>query len=380
MASNASFDISTGADLQEVDNAVNQALKEIGQRYDFKGTHCTVEFDRAKAEIRLAADDEFRMEALARRAARPDDQAGRAGQESQGRRSRCRPRAVRCAGPSTLTQGIARTPPRRSSRRSRTEDSRRSRRAIQGEEIRVTGPSERRPPGGHGVSAGPGFRDRAASSATTGAERRAGLRAGAALALVALCGLRQARAGSGRPGRRRRPRSPMVRVGLVVARRIGRRGRRRAAGGDRLRTAVSARNRRRGGRGERHHRVRASPSDRPAGAAAGTPSSSRRAGRPAALSVRVNGRDVSGRRDRCWRDRTGLTVVNRVALESLPRRRRVGRNGPSRTRPSRRRWRAGRRLPHLRAAEPGTLGAGRVRLTRHGGRPGLRRGRRRRRR
>ena len=64
MASNPSFDISTGADLQEVDNAVNQALKEIAQRYDFKGTHCTVDFDRDKAEIRLAADDEFRMEAL----------------------------------------------------------------------------------------------------------------------------------------------------------------------------------------------------------------------------------------------------------------------------------------------------------------------------
>ena len=64
MASNPSFDISTGADLHEVDNAVNQALKEIAQRYDFKGTHCTIEFDRAKAEIRLAADDEFRMDAL----------------------------------------------------------------------------------------------------------------------------------------------------------------------------------------------------------------------------------------------------------------------------------------------------------------------------
>ncbi len=64
MASNPSFDISTGADLQEVDNAVNQALKEIAQRYDFKGTHCTIDFDRDKAEIRLAADDEFRMDAL----------------------------------------------------------------------------------------------------------------------------------------------------------------------------------------------------------------------------------------------------------------------------------------------------------------------------
>jgi uncharacterized protein YajQ (UPF0234 family) len=64
MASNSSFDVSTGADLQEVDNAVNQALKEIAQRYDFKGTHCTIEFDRDKAEIRLSADDEFRMDAL----------------------------------------------------------------------------------------------------------------------------------------------------------------------------------------------------------------------------------------------------------------------------------------------------------------------------
>lgn len=64
MASNPSFDVSTGADLQEVDNAVNQAVKELAQRYDFKGTHCTIEFDRPKTEIRLHADDEFRMDQL----------------------------------------------------------------------------------------------------------------------------------------------------------------------------------------------------------------------------------------------------------------------------------------------------------------------------
>jgi uncharacterized protein YajQ (UPF0234 family) len=60
----SSFDVSTGADLQEVDNAVNQAVKEVQQRYDFKGTNCTIEFDRAKAEIRLQADDAFRMQQL----------------------------------------------------------------------------------------------------------------------------------------------------------------------------------------------------------------------------------------------------------------------------------------------------------------------------
>ena len=64
MAANPSFDVSTGCDLQEVDNAVNQALKEIGQRYDFKGTKCEIVFDRPKAEIRLLADDDFRMDAL----------------------------------------------------------------------------------------------------------------------------------------------------------------------------------------------------------------------------------------------------------------------------------------------------------------------------
>lgn len=64
MAANPSFDVSTGADLQEVDNAVNQAGKEIAQRFDFKNTHCTIEFDRPGAKIKLAADDDFRLKAL----------------------------------------------------------------------------------------------------------------------------------------------------------------------------------------------------------------------------------------------------------------------------------------------------------------------------
>ncbi len=64
MASQASFDVSTGADLQEVDNAVNQARKEVAQRYDFKGTTCTIDFDRDKADLTLEADDDFRLKAL----------------------------------------------------------------------------------------------------------------------------------------------------------------------------------------------------------------------------------------------------------------------------------------------------------------------------
>ena len=63
MAAMQSFDVTTGADLQEVDNAVNQAMKEIRQRYDFKGAKVTVELDKAKAELRLDADDDYRHKA-----------------------------------------------------------------------------------------------------------------------------------------------------------------------------------------------------------------------------------------------------------------------------------------------------------------------------
>jgi hypothetical protein len=64
MAQNSSFDVTTGADLQEVDNAVNQASKEIQQRYDFKGTNCTIAFDRGKSILTLDADDDYRLKAL----------------------------------------------------------------------------------------------------------------------------------------------------------------------------------------------------------------------------------------------------------------------------------------------------------------------------
>lgn len=64
MAAASSFDVTTGVDLQEVDNAVNQAQKEIAQRYDFKGTKVSLEFARATNMLVLVADDDFRMRAL----------------------------------------------------------------------------------------------------------------------------------------------------------------------------------------------------------------------------------------------------------------------------------------------------------------------------
>ena len=64
MAQNSSFDVTTGVDLQEVDNAINQAQKEIAQRYDFKGSKSTIEFMRAEAMLVLVADSDFQMRAL----------------------------------------------------------------------------------------------------------------------------------------------------------------------------------------------------------------------------------------------------------------------------------------------------------------------------
>jgi len=64
MAKTSSFDISTGVDLQEVDNAVNQARKEVATRYDFRGTNCTLEFDRGEGTIVLDADDDYKRTAL----------------------------------------------------------------------------------------------------------------------------------------------------------------------------------------------------------------------------------------------------------------------------------------------------------------------------
>jgi uncharacterized protein YajQ (UPF0234 family) len=64
MANTASFDITSGVDLQEVDNAVNQARKEVAQRYDFKGSRAAIDLDRNANTLTLTADDDMKMNAL----------------------------------------------------------------------------------------------------------------------------------------------------------------------------------------------------------------------------------------------------------------------------------------------------------------------------
>ena len=62
MASESSFDIVSKVDLQEVDNAIHQALKEIGQRWDFKGA--TAEIRREAHVLHLHAADDYKLKAL----------------------------------------------------------------------------------------------------------------------------------------------------------------------------------------------------------------------------------------------------------------------------------------------------------------------------
>jgi len=64
MADQSSFDVTSTVDLQEVDNALNQARKEVAQRYDFKGSKASIEFDQKESKLVLTADDDFKLNAL----------------------------------------------------------------------------------------------------------------------------------------------------------------------------------------------------------------------------------------------------------------------------------------------------------------------------
>ncbi len=64
MATQCSFDVTSTIDLQEVDNALNQARKEVAQRYDFKGAKAGVDFDEKAGTLTLTADDTMKLGAL----------------------------------------------------------------------------------------------------------------------------------------------------------------------------------------------------------------------------------------------------------------------------------------------------------------------------
>jgi cyclic-di-GMP-binding protein len=64
MPATASFDITSTIDFQEVDNALNQARKEVGQRYDFKGAPVELDLNAAEKTLTIVTDDEMKMNAV----------------------------------------------------------------------------------------------------------------------------------------------------------------------------------------------------------------------------------------------------------------------------------------------------------------------------
>ena len=62
MAKDCSFDVVSEVDMQEVDNAVNQAKKEIGTRYDFRGSKAEINLEGDT--IKIIGDDEYKLNAI----------------------------------------------------------------------------------------------------------------------------------------------------------------------------------------------------------------------------------------------------------------------------------------------------------------------------
>ena len=59
-----SFDIVSELDLQEVDNAINMASKEVGNRFDFRGGNSKITFSKEDKKINILADDDMKLRAI----------------------------------------------------------------------------------------------------------------------------------------------------------------------------------------------------------------------------------------------------------------------------------------------------------------------------
>lgn len=64
MADERFFDVVCEVNMQEVSNAVNQAMKEISQRFDFKGSKSSIDIDRGQSKLTLISDDEYKLKSV----------------------------------------------------------------------------------------------------------------------------------------------------------------------------------------------------------------------------------------------------------------------------------------------------------------------------
>ncbi len=64
MADNYSFDVVSRIDMQEMKNVVDQTLKEIGQRYDFKGSKSELTLKEKETQLVVLSDDDYKLNAV----------------------------------------------------------------------------------------------------------------------------------------------------------------------------------------------------------------------------------------------------------------------------------------------------------------------------
>ena len=64
MAKSCSFDIVSEVNMAEVQNAVNQAMMEIRQRYDFKGSKSEIKLEEKENQLILVSDDEYKLKSV----------------------------------------------------------------------------------------------------------------------------------------------------------------------------------------------------------------------------------------------------------------------------------------------------------------------------
>ena len=142
MANPASFDITSGVDLQEVDNAVNQARKEVAQRYDFKGSRAAIDLNQT--ENTLIADGRRRLQderALG-------DPAGRGWSGAASRPRTSRPATIERAANDTvrrvvtLQQGIPTEAAKEIVKFLKDHKLKKVQAAIQADQVRVSSPSK----------------------------------------------------------------------------------------------------------------------------------------------------------------------------------------------------------------------------------------------
>ena len=141
MPAAASFDITSTIDFQEVDNALNQARKEVGQRYDFKGATAEIMLNAADKTLTLIADDEMKMNALWEIVQTRLVRRGVAVKNFKA--SDSEPAAGgNCAGSITIQQGIPIEAAREIVKFIKDQKLKKVQAAIQADQVRVSSPSK----------------------------------------------------------------------------------------------------------------------------------------------------------------------------------------------------------------------------------------------